>query len=89
MKLRLIELSQIKTNINVLIDRSSKGIKCPFFKDEIDEVLDTMASKLMIEKDVVKSCFSEISKKYKRQGNKLTNPNIKNTLPSSASFCMQ
>ena len=65
MKLRLIELSQIKTNINVLIDRTSKGIKCPFFKDETDEVLDMMASKLMIEKDVVKLCFSEISKKYK------------------------
>jgi hypothetical protein len=66
MKLRLIELSQIKTNINVLIDRASKGVKCPFFKDETDEVIDMMASKLMIEKDLVLSCFLEISKKYKR-----------------------
>ena len=63
MKLRLLEISNIPTNKKLLVERFNKGIKCPFFEEYIDEYLNTMSSKLMIDKTLFKSCLKKISDK--------------------------
>jgi hypothetical protein len=65
MKLRILDLSQIAISKQVLINRTNKGVICPFFKEEIEERIEVISTKLMMDKNTVKTCFLTVSQKEK------------------------
>jgi hypothetical protein len=69
-RLRLTVISQIPTDDKKLKKRREKGIKCPFFKSNENETIDTIASKLLFDPKKFHICIRKISTDLQMQVDK-------------------
>jgi hypothetical protein len=61
-RLRLTEIAKIPTSTKKLKKRHNEGIECPFFKSEIDQHIENIASRLLWDYDKLKYCLERESR---------------------------
>ena len=61
-RLRLTELAKILTSRKKLVERRKGGIECPFFESNIDQHINNIASRLMVDQDKWYRCLRKVSK---------------------------
>jgi hypothetical protein len=59
MKLRLTEISNIPTSTKTLKKRRKNGIECPFFKSNIDQYINNISTRLLLNQKTLSKCLKK------------------------------